>query len=772
MQKDINLTAVSENFAGCFASRNSRVKAKEGVLKMRWLAVSFALALAVSATFAESPIKAPVKAEFIDANGANSNKTGSIKDDYFHVKDGHIYKGDQRIKFWGANVNRDRLTSHKQIDGVVARIKAMGFNSVRLWPNNRDCFVAPNAKSVQQFRQYIMGDNSNFDLFDYMMYRLKTEGLYIRSPALHSIPTDLISVQDYDIIPPKDDEQDQRQQWLDGIKHSPHFTTNLFYVDERLQALEKQYISNFLNHINPYTGTRYALESAIALYEIHNEDQFAVKLGFYFQDWPEYFKKEFMDKWDKFTQAKTGTSRKIEVFPKDANDTELWYEFLYSLINNYKQQMIAHVRSHAPKGYGCSVTPVTVDCVGFQTLTTIYPESLGDYASASIYFGGVNMDKSNPHAPWISYLYKPPVFTDYYSGGLEALRIKDKPFVIYETGEVLPARYRAEYPMRMATYGSWQDYDGIFFYIFITGLHEGDTMLYKNEDYLKAPLAVSNKQSMWLGCQFAADEILLSQLKAAGQIFLNGYIKPAQHPTTFTFGKKYLFSDFASRYLNGNQGQINEKDHYPAIRRTSTLYGARVAVDPSWDGTVKTEGPIVEDEFKSSIQPSEQFVWDWPNGRLIIDTPQAKVAAGFLGKQVEFKDGVTVKNINREFACIALVSQDGKPIVESDRIIFSAVNESCNTGFEFKATEAPKQVPEDMIIGQPFEEVLKSVVDPGIAPVIVNRVACELTLPGANGRKAKMIDFALRNFKTEDADRGVVLRAEDPVFYCEITKGR
>ena len=49
---------------------------------------------------------------------------------------------------------------------------------------------------------------------------------------------------------------------------------NAMYVDERAEKAFEAYARNILEHVNPYTGKRYADEEAIGLYEIINENGF------------------------------------------------------------------------------------------------------------------------------------------------------------------------------------------------------------------------------------------------------------------------------------------------------------------------------------------------------------------------------------------------------------------------------------------------------------------------------------------------------------------
>ena len=483
-------------------------------------------------------------------------------DGFVRVKDGKIYAGNKRIKSWGVNLNCDRLKSHKQVRAIAKRIKAMGFNAVRFWPNS-DNMYAKDATTVRKFKKYKKGDCSRFDLYDYMIYCLKKEGIWVRLPVIECLPKKHFGVNDYNVIPVKPGEKNQKNAWIKGIRQSSRHVSHLWYVDERCQALMKEHISNWLNHVNPYTGIRNAEEPILALYELHNEDDFASTFFWWYSAWSPYFRNKFQQKWKAFLKKKYGSASKYVFMPKKGKSAkEAWRRFIYKLMGDYNSSMIKHIRTHAPKGVGCNVVPVTVDTIGRQSLRTFYPSMVGDYVSVSMYVNGTTANKKDPYYPWMMYVSKPPSFTNTNGVGPDGIQLKDKPHILYETNELKPARYRAEYPMRMAVYGSWQDWDGVFFYIFINKTPE-EGMIYKNEDFPTHMLGVSHAKSAWYGSHLATDEVMLSQFKAAGALFLNKYIKPAKNPTIFTFGKKAIFGKKSEKYLNGRITQRGQ--HLPPV---------------------------------------------------------------------------------------------------------------------------------------------------------------------------------------------------------------
>src|SRR5205807_645533 len=81
---------------------------------------------------------------------------------------------------------------------------------------------------------------------------------------------------------------------------------DLFYPP--FVATVKQYIRNLLTHLNPYTGTTYAQEPAIASLDVQNEDSFGMFTPAQMAGLPEPFASELRKQWVAWLQAKYGTT--------------------------------------------------------------------------------------------------------------------------------------------------------------------------------------------------------------------------------------------------------------------------------------------------------------------------------------------------------------------------------------------------------------------------------------------------------------------------------
>jgi len=680
--------------------------------------------------------------------------------DFVTVRDGHLCRRGERIRLWGVNLNTGHLFNREQMDNTVRRIKAMGFNAVRLWAS-WDSFYEPGKPMTDGWRDYQKGDNSTLDRYDYFVWLCKQNGLLVWCPELkgHMRP----QPADYRILPEKNPHD--RKAWGEAVKAmSKHSFARFLYLDERIGALHRFHAKRFLDHVNKYTGIRNAEEPTFAAYELVNESGFVTPplwdaMEHYVpKRLPKYFHDEFRAKWNAWLREKYGDDAalikawgKLEKGESLARGTirarPTWKDhegytdarrddyaaFNRELVKNYFASLEKFVRGLAPEGVGVNVAPITWD-----TCTGIGPNSFatvggGTFNSASTYIHnyGKHVKKDDPLYPFSATVMKGPSVL----GAPSIWRIPGKPFMIYETSEFRQGRYNAEHPGILAAYGSWQDWDGVFFFIW-GGFGGWNHERGADVDYLNAPLYYGS----W-GLAMATDEILTSQMRAAGVAFRNFLIRPAPKPTRVKVGTKVLNDYYRHLWSFPEQNRL---------LNTAVTSGLRLDVDDSWDGLMESEGPLAPEELPDPARMGAQIVWNRKLGLLKVDAPAVKMAVGFPNGKVAFKDGVALSETNRKFVCFVLAGEDGKPIGQSGKLTLSVVSTSRNTGYKWDPKTDKKIV--------------------GSAPVIVDRVACTVTLPKAPGRRCRKIDFALRTIEETDASEKVVLDGRQPVFICELVR--
>lgn len=170
---------------------------------------------------------------------------------FIQVVDGHLATGDgKRWRIWGQHFEHSMALPPMNLAPIIARrLAKFGINCLRLhfldssWPNG---ILMRNTTSTRAL------DPEAMARFDWFVACCKHEGVYL-DLNLHvgRVFSDADGVQ-----------QAATVGWGKPIN----------YFDEWLIALQQEYARQVLDHVNPFTGRRYAEEPAIALIELTNEN--------------------------------------------------------------------------------------------------------------------------------------------------------------------------------------------------------------------------------------------------------------------------------------------------------------------------------------------------------------------------------------------------------------------------------------------------------------------------------------------------------------------
>ncbi len=163
------------------------------------------------------------------------------------VEGGHLKAGGQRLQLLGVNVVfGSSAPSHEDADAIARRLARFGVNIVRF--HHMDTVPIPNG-ILQNDRRTL--DPATLDRLDYFVAALKREGIYS--------DINLHVGREY---------PGMGEIWPGGPSYWKG--VDLFYP--QMIALEKDYARDLLTHRNPYTGTSYVEEPAVAIVEINNEN--------------------------------------------------------------------------------------------------------------------------------------------------------------------------------------------------------------------------------------------------------------------------------------------------------------------------------------------------------------------------------------------------------------------------------------------------------------------------------------------------------------------
>ncbi|HEV7406588.1 MAG TPA: DNRLRE domain-containing protein [Chthoniobacteraceae bacterium] len=630
------------------------------------------------------------------------------------VKDGHFSYGGKRLRLWG-------MVGY----GAADRLRKMGFNAQRVWePSLSRIYEAKDFPAELAKRGELppvtKGDGSILDEADAHFADLKAHGMFVMFAALtNSFPLKPLLADDSFIAGGAD--------WADWKKAVAAEKTDgdlkryAVFFDRRLQKVRLKSAEALLNHVNPYTGKRYAEDELIALYEVWNEDGGVNPFLNEGRKLPPFFEREEQAQWSAWLGAKyhdeagllqawgklaTGetlaTVKPAPVLAERAAYPEQrardFTEFLFDAVVKFNNTFRDHCRALAPKGVGVNVVPFSFDTQYRPSLPWLHVNAQGDVNCPGMYFWGL---KSSLAAPPSGYV-------------IDSHTVDGLPTVLYETNQARPNPSRAEYPIKLAAMASWQDWDGIFWHYWAAKDLKSD------EEYLAGVLPQIVATHYWTGVQHERDPVMTSAMALAGRIFLQHEIKPAPAPSIYHVGRPGLFGfDF----INGI-----------GAGRAMFARGSRIKFDPQSEAKLTIENEVSKEPITAAVPSGDEILWDWPQGRLIIDSPSVKAYVGkVVAEPYRFRDGTVLSGLSTPWVCWVLASADGRPLATAKRAFVTAVADATNTDFDFDWTVA----------GGPLEQA-KGVRNRGRAPVIVEKVDYTLSLPAQADYTFSGYDFATR----------------------------
>ncbi len=374
--------------------------------------------------------------------------------------------------------------------------------------------------------------------------------------------------------------------------------------------------------------------------------------------------------------------------------------------------------------------------------------------------------------PWNNWLLKPPGIAQGVPW-LEHNKVPGKPYMAYETQIQQPAKYRADYPLRLAALASIQDWDGVAWHYFAPPAGVADP----NNWHAPMDNTVGHHPQ---GYHYTFDEVQNAQMHAAALMWRQNLLPAPAKPTTFIYGRKSL-QDPESMDYGHSYGRRGLDMMY-----TTYQYGVRVLIDPTREDD-EVRGPSVSFDDRrrhNPYTPTKEITFDWKQGHIRIDAPGAVGFAGLLpkvGGAVTFTNGLTLSGIdinnptgiydpvtNEEgYIAFTLVSEDGKPLAESRSACLALNSTSFNTGFALGKGNFEKSG----ATSSPLYASAPENSQNGTLPVLVARVAGTISGKALAGFSWVAYDWTMKPIAT-GAVAGETLRVPNnlPIFYMRLTR--
>ncbi len=668
---------------------------------------------------------------------------------YARAEGDRLMYGDRRLRLWG--VATTALTHE-----APRRLARLGFNAARVWggggPTGNQSVLYTDDADAAQGR---LSETDRLDRYDRYIAACREHGIFVMCPMLmRPMGTDGLSRDDSFVA-----GGDDWEQWKAAVGKDPQTTVMVYAIfDERLQDAYRRHIAAFLNRVNPYTGRSYAEEEAIAIWELGNEHWIINKmLGGGPIDMPDYFQDKLLRQWNAWLKDRYGSTAGVlrawgqletgeslddatvglaptlsqrNDYPKARGND--FVAFISGLISDFLLDLEAHARKQAPEGVGVNVAPFSFDTQYRPNTPWLYSTAAhADVANFGMYFWSMTPTLTAPPKMYV----------------MDSKTVAGKPTVIYETNSARPSAYRVEHAMRNSVLASWQDWDAMFWHFYIS-------RDWPDERFLTEPLLYMSEDFFWTAVEIDRDPAMLSAIALAGQVFLGEALRPAADPVRYVVGRDgamgyELWNGVDTGHATFKRGAVIDfqPDHTSAVE----------AVNASADDNRPPNGPV---------RAGDEIIWDWPNGRLIIDSPTAKAYVGKTppdGGWYRFSDGLAVGGFDTDFVAFGVVSADGKPLAGPDaaeRMFVNARYDARNTGFDMDDSIAK---PDGGFVN-PVTQA-QHIRDRGRSPIIETPVGFSLAFDRQLTGTWTGFDFAQREILKETmADAARLVHDGRPLF--------
>lgn len=585
----------------------------------------------------------------VDMSFLNEEPAGASG--FITVRDGHFVDGKgNRIRFFGTNLTFSSCFPDKETaEKIAGRLAKLGMNVVRF--HHMDNQSAPGGIWDKDKKDL---DPVQLDRLDWLIFQLKNHGIYSNINTHVSFN-----------YPGVDYKTTQQFNYGKGID-------NFFrpYIE-----MQKDYAKKLLTHRNPYTGTTYADEPAIAFVEINNENsllsnwailpdlnkEHKTDLISQWRSWlnsnPDYRKREgYNDDLMKIiTNYKTGVT---------GTEKEMLWRFLMETEIAYAKEMTGYFKNDLKINALVSETQAS-----YSGVTGVLREAeYADFIDMHAYWE----HPSFPGQSWSStdwLIRNSSMVSDRKGGTLLSFgqhRVAGMPLTISEYDHPAPSFFCAEMFPMLNSVAAFQDFDGIYHFTF-------------NQPYDEGRIA-----NFFSSAGHPLKQIFVP---VGAVLFRMGAVQPGQHDIQLDLPPETVLE---KQIKWGGELRLH-RSNMNHIWKDAGAPDALIILHPmsvNMKGTVsKLSEPVPEPEGPWESETGE-ITWensDSSQAVFKIKAPSARAAIGYIGGRSIDLDNVTVAMEATPFnwATVTVTSLDGKPVEESSRILLAAAGRVENTDMQW-----------------------------------------------------------------------------------------
>lgn len=539
------------------------------------------------------------------------------------IQDKLQFEDGTEARFWGTNLAANALfdTTNEDIKLQANRLSRLGFNLIRIHHHDADWIQHNIFGNTQHATDTQSLDQNAMAKLDWWIKCLQDEGIYIWLD-LHI------------------GRQFRRADQITGFDEIANDAgkadlRGYNYVNPDIQQAMMAFNTLLLTHKNQFTGKRYVEDASIAAVMITNENDITHHYGnSLLKD------KNVPIHHDWFTQEASRYSKTHDISPKKL--MQVWKTgpanyFLNDLEYRFNQKMITHLRA-----IGLKVPIVTTSTWGGNSINALPALTAGDMIDVHAYQSGELLSSN-------------PLHTDHFIHWIAAAQIVNIPITVSEwNAEAFPNPERHVYPLYLASQGAYQGWDALMQYA-----------------YAQESLSTSGAAYNW---NSHSDPVLMATMPAAALLYRRGDVDPARkHYIIDLPAKDYYeqhFNPANSRVIRTAAETGRLSIHLPKSDKLPWL-NARL-FPRNYERITSVSDALLAPTSDHSISDTGQILRNWKKGTLIINTPQSKIASGWIGGH-RLQIGALETIITTPHASVAVQSLDSQPIELSQSILISSV---------------------------------------------------------------------------------------------------
>lgn len=587
----------------------------------------------------------------VDMSFLNSEIAGGSG--YVKVEKGHFIDGKgTRIRFFGTNLTFSSAFPDKETAVMIAgRLRKLGMNVVRF--HHMDNQSAPGGIWDAAKKEL---DAGQLDRLDWLVYQLKLHGIYsnINTHVSREYPgCDYEGIGDFN--------------YGKGIDQ--------FYPP--YIEMQKAYAKALLTHKNPYTGTTYVDEPAVAFVEVNNENSLISNWSHLpklnkehkealLQQWKEWMGKhqDYVKK-DRFSADLMAIisdySEKTPVVQKES----MW-SFLMEREMIYAREMVDYYKKDLNVKANIAETQAY-----YSGVQGVYRESeVSDFDDMHSYWEHPNFPgKSWSSTNWT--IRNSSMVTDKQTGTLTWFaehRIAGMPLTISEYDHPAPNFFCAEMFPMLNSFAAFQDFDGIYHFTF------------------DAPYDGGRIDNFFSSAGHPLKQIFVP---VGAVLFRMGAVKSGQHPVQLGLPQSAVLENMVK---TGDKIRLHVSNMKYVWEEAGASPGLAIQHPANVD--VKATEFKLSEPVSTNTGPWEsesgEIIWDNRdsiNAVYKINAPSARAAIGYIGGKSIDLGNVTIAMDTTRFnwATITVTALDGKPVEKSTRILLVAAGRVENTGWKWDA---------------------------------------------------------------------------------------